>query len=131
MAARFKKAEAAWTHEKAQLRNETEVQRKKSSKLQLEYDKLQVPWTEAWCSSWQPHIVRLCIVSWLSLQTSHRHQTSELKSVMAALGDRDEQLANIRRQLKDVCQNQETDKQSLIDMIAGLKGAPMLPGLFC
>lgn len=39
---RFKKAEAAWTQEKAQYRHEAEVQRKKANKLQLEHDKLQV-----------------------------------------------------------------------------------------
>ena len=60
------------------------------------------------------------------LQTAHRHQTSELKSVMAALNDRDEQLTDVRRQLKDVSHSQATDKQTLIDMIAALKGMPLL-----
>ena len=39
---RFKTAEAAWSHEKAQYRHEAEAQKKKAHKLQLEYEKLQV-----------------------------------------------------------------------------------------
>lgn len=45
---------------------------------------------------------------------------------MAALNERDEQLAGVRRQLQDVSHNQASNKETLIDMIAALKGMPLL-----
>lgn len=56
------------------------------------------------------------------MQTAYRHQTSELKSVMAALNSRDEQLTDVQQKLRDANQSQAADKQTLIDTIAGLKG---------
>lgn len=57
-----------------------------------------------------------------SAQTAYRHQTAELKSVTAALNSRDEQLSDVQRKLKDVSHAQAADKQTLIDVIASLKG---------
>ena len=56
------------------------------------------------------------------VQTAYRHQTAELKSVMAALNSRDEQLSDVQRKLKNVSHAQAADKQTLIDVIASLKG---------
>lgn len=58
----------------------------------------------------------------LFVQTAYRHQTTELKSVMAALTSRDEQLTDVRHKLATANQAQAADKQTLIDVIAGLKG---------
>lgn len=60
-------------------------------------------------------------------QAAHRHQSSELKAVMTALKSRDGQLATAQKQLQGLQEADATDKQSLADIIAGLRG--ILP--FC
>ena len=55
-------------------------------------------------------------------QAAHRHQSSELKAVMTALKSRDGQLATAQRQLQGLQEADANDKQSLADIIAGLRG---------
>lgn len=55
-------------------------------------------------------------------QAAHRHQSSELKALMTALNSRDEQLGTAQRQLRGLQEADANDKQSLADIIAGLRG---------
>lgn len=59
-------------------------------------------------------------------QAAHRHQSSELKAVMTALKSRDGQLATAQRQLQGLQEADANDKQSLADIIAGLRGTQLL-----
>lgn len=59
-------------------------------------------------------------------QAAHRHLSSELKAMMTALKSRDEQVATAQRQLRGLQEADSKDKQSLAEIIAGLRGTLIL-----